>query len=720
MRVTSSMYYESLYGANNSKLSKKLFDVNKQIASGLKIQYAKDDVRTFAETMRLDNELSTIGQIKKSTESGHKIANQTDVVLNEFNTTMTKMRTLLVQAANDAQSDTSLDAIAKELRIIEDHLKNLSNTSINGQYLFSGTAVDIKPISADGTYQGNSGSLNSFLGSNAQQKYNISGDELFLGEEVLTKRTITTNVMQSNLNQKYDFVNGEDNETLPTPLRASDTIRDMMGDTDNNVDTVTLKHHFYIRGTTSSGEAIKEHISMKDDDTIDELLKNIGEKFGNTPNLDVVNVSLNKNGQIVIEDKIKGSSKLDFHMVGAVDFTGGAAANVTDIDDLDVGENSFSKIMNGTSTALNPNLHVKEFVKSGYTSADGAATNIEGLVYDRTAFEKKGSSLTSNMPQIVKKYNASTDPHTQLVGNSFANPSTKISDVADLQKEILPATTPKTYTLDGTEFTLNGTNVAGNNFDIRVNFASAGSTFTVIDPAANAGTYDIFNTSSTPRVAVDADKMTYQQLMDVVNMAVTNSFPTNVSDENAYDSAIKGSKSQGNTYLTYDGKLKFEEVGAAHTKATISMYDSKSDDFTAAGSALSFNSNNALTIVDPKTDFFREVNEMITAVEDHKNYPDASSGSVRNIGVENAIAKMDALHDHITRSHSMVGSQSNALTLSKERVELLEISTMTLRSSVIDTDLAEAALTLTQLELNYQAMLSTIGKVSKLSLVNYL
>ncbi|MDD3834313.1 MAG: flagellar biosynthesis protein FlgL, partial [Sulfurimonas sp.] len=84
------------------------------------------------------------------------------------------------------------------------------------------------------------------------------------------------------------------------------------------------------------------------------------------------------------------------------------------------------------------------------------------------------------------------------------------------------------------------------------------------------------------------------------------------------------------------------------------------------------------------------------------------------------IAKMDALHDHITRSHSMVGSQSNALTLSKERVELLEISTMTLRSSVIDTDLAEAALTLTQLELNYQAMLSTIGKVSKLSLVNYL
>jgi len=34
--------------------------------------------------------------------------------------------------------------------------------------------------------------------------------------------------------------------------------------------------------------------------------------------------------------------------------------------------------------------------------------------------------------------------------------------------------------------------------------------------------------------------------------------------------------------------------------------------------------------------------------------------------------------------------------------------------------LAEASLKLTQLSLNYEAMLSTVGKVSKLSLVNYL
>jgi len=65
MRVTNSMYYDNLYGSNNSKLSTKLFDVNKQIASGLKIQYASDNLSIFTETMRLDNEMTTLGQIKK-------------------------------------------------------------------------------------------------------------------------------------------------------------------------------------------------------------------------------------------------------------------------------------------------------------------------------------------------------------------------------------------------------------------------------------------------------------------------------------------------------------------------------------------------------------------------------------------------------------------------------------------------------------------------------
>ncbi len=709
MRISSGMYYKSIYETNNSKLSNNLFDVNKQIASGLKIQYAKDDVRTFAETMILDNELAGLEQVENSTQSGYKISNQTDVILNEFTTTMNRMRTLLVNAANGTHSDTSLDAIANELRVIEEHFKNLSNTSINGQYLFSGTAVDIKPISSDGTYNGNDGALNSFLGSGSQQQYNISGDQLFFGEEVLTKREITTNVEQSNFSEKYDFATGTDNETLLSPITSSDTIRDLMGDTDDNIDSVTDKHHFYIRGTTSDGTSFKSKISMKDTDEIEELLSRIGQEYGNTANLDVVNVTLNASGQIVIEDKIKGSSKLDFHIVGAVDFdtTGADAADVTDIDDLDSGEANFENIMSTLSAGGTPGLYVKEFIKSGFTSADTTtnpvATNIEGLLHDRTQFSKDGSSLSSNLSQIVKDTNA------------FANDSTKLHEVFSG----ITYNTDGTYAsgLDAKVLKLTGVDINGASYDVDINLLDAGSTFSV-----GGNTYDIFNVAST-RTSTPAKDLTYKQLMDVVNMVVTDNLPTASPAGTAtqYDTAVSNANMIGGTYLNNDGEISFKELNTTSTQVELALYDSNSDDFSGTVSSIgSFNSNNALTIRDPKTDFFKQLDEMITAVEDHKTYPDASSGSQRNVGIENALTMIDDLQDHVSRSHAMVGAQSNALTASLERTQLLEISTMTLRSQVIDTDLAEASLTLSKLSLNYEAMLSTVGKVSKLSLVNYL
>lgn len=700
MRITSGMYYKSIYSEHNGQLNEALFDVNKQIASGLKIQYAHDDIRTFTETMRLDNEISTLGQIKKSTESALKMSDQTDSVLGEFETSMNRMRTLLLNAANGTNDDTSLDAIAQELRSIEDHFKNLANTSINGQYLFSGTAVDVRPIADDGTYMGNEGLLKAFTGSKTSQQYNISGAELFLGEKRLVQREVSTNVVQTNLSAKYpDFT---DSTVLGASalIKSSDTIRDLMGDGDNTVDVGVDKHFFYVSGTRSDGVSFKEKIAMSDDEKIGDLLKEIGDLYGNTPEVNVVNVSMNQNGQIVVEDKIKGSSKIDFHMVGATDLSGGLAADVVNIDDLGDGEANFDRIMLGTSTAVNPALHVKEFIKSSLSSADGvlATNSIEGTIYDRTEFSKEGSTLSSASTQIVRDTNA------------FATASTKLSDVADLSQGTAG-------TLDGTSFVVEGTDINGIAYSAQVDLSAAGSTFTV-----GGNVYSIYDVG-TPRAAVDADKMTYKQLMDVVNMLTTGNLPATVPGTDAeYDAAIETADLMGRTFLTHDGKMQFEEIGTGNTKASLAIYDANSGDFTvgADASVMTFNTNNAITVRDPKTDFFKTLDEIIKSVENYKLYPDSSSGDVRNMGIENAIAMMDDLQDHVYRAHSQVGVQTNALDTSIQRTGLLEISAMSLRSSVVDTDLAEASLTLARLNTNYEALLSTAAKVSKLSLVNYL
>ena len=704
MRVTQSMYYDNLYSTNNSKLNRELFDVNKQIASGLKIQYASDDVRTFTETMRLDNELTTIAQVKKSTESGYKVSNQTDVTMNEFSDSMNRMRTLLVQAANGTNDETSLDAIVQELKGIDKNLKGLSNTSINGQYLFSGSAIDIKPISDDGTYNGNDVAINAFVGSNNQQQYNLTGADLFLGEETTVKREITSNVVNINLLEKYPafHVDPSDSEGL-TP---SSTIRNLMGDTDAAT-VPSNEHYFYLRGTRSDGEAFKEKIVMSDSDSVEFLLSTIGDAYGNTGNIDVVNVSMNRAGQIIIEDKLKGSSKLDFHMVGAVDFSGAGTADVTDIDGLSTGDTNFDNLV------TTPGLFVKEFVKSELTASAGggvladAVTLMQGALYDRTEFSVSGSTLSSSATQVLKGT------------NEFATNSTKLSEVADLSQTNLG-------TLDGTTFKFAGTDINGQDYNVVVDLKSTvngGSTFSV------GGTpYNIWNMDAT-RTTTDADQVTYQQLMDVMNMVITDTLPAaSPGTDIQYDDAIASASFSGKTFLSYDGKIEFKDLTASNTKATVALYDSSSDGFatnvagdvTDASSVMTFNTNNSLTIRDPKTDFFKTIDEIIKAVENYSNYPDSDSFDVRSLGIDNAISMMDDLQDHTIRMQSTVGAQSNTLSDAVERTSILEISTMSLRSSVIDTDLAESSLRLTQLTINYEAMLSTVGRVSQLSLVNFL
>jgi flagellar hook-associated protein 3 FlgL len=426
-------------------------------------------------------------------------------------------------------------------------------------------------------------------------------------------------------------------------------------------------------------------------DTMDDLTHKIALAYDpnqTNPTANQVNVSINANGQIEVSDKSAGSSKLDFHLVGAVDFSGGAAANVTNIDNLQSGTTDFE-----TAAVTTPGLYIKEFTKSGFTTPAGTLNTIEGINYDRTNFTQNGAKLTSNVAQVVNS------------DNSFATSSTKLIDVSGAT------------TLNGKQFIIKGKDVTGTSFSAQIDLSSAGSTFSLNGGVTN---FNIF-TATAPRSAVDADKMTYQQMMDVVNMATSGTLPT-ANTSAAYDTAITASDKLSSTTLDYSGRITFEDKTNPSTKASISLYDSSSNNYTTtSGTALSFNANSALQVRDPKTDFFAQIEEIIKSVEDGKTRSDGTTSTdKRNIGIQNSIQMIDDLSDHVSRLQTEAGSYSQVLQASSDRTDMLIVSTKVLQSDVIDTDVAEATLKMQQLSLNYQSLLSNISKVSKLSLVNYL
>jgi len=186
-----------------------------------------------------------------------------------------------------------------------------------------------------------------------------------------------------------------------------------------------------------------------------------------------------------------------------------------------------------------------------------------------------------------------------------------------------------------------------------------------------------------------------------------------------------GDGAGGTQFLTYveDGKMMYRDntvnnptqvdINFAFNNAQIEM------DMTE-GAPLTFAANNALIVDQPKLDFFSQIDVAIQAVKSGSYRADGDSGSPRNIGIENSIRMIEHIFDHVIRKQTENGSHGQALQLSYEKSEVTLLNVAQLKSSVLDTDIGAAVVELNRRSVSYQAMLSTIGRINTLSLINYM
>ncbi|WP_458701462.1 flagellar hook-associated protein FlgL [Sulfurospirillum sp. 1307] len=360
MRITNSLFYTNATNDYQRNM-KTLYDINTQLSSGMKIQNSYEDSGTFVDAMRLNYEVATLEQVKESSSKAQTYANNTDKTLNQFTDALDQFKTKLIQASSGTHSTTSLDALANELEALKRHMISLGNTSINGQYLFSGSAVTKKPLDDLGNYQGNDESVEAIIGSGVKLPYNINGKDLFLGTDSDYNKVISTNVKMLNQTLLHPKVmQGLDSNPKEEYLSESNTIRDMVGDSDADA-LNDPKPVFYLSGRNSDGETIKTKFDMSSSSKISDLLEKIGNEFGNTSTNQVVEVSMNAHGQIEVKDLKKGNSLLQMHLFAAVDRNAtnlAGSADQSSIDDL---------------LAQN-NVDIIEFIKSDFKSVNTAST----------------------------------------------------------------------------------------------------------------------------------------------------------------------------------------------------------------------------------------------------------------------------------------------------------------------------------------------------------
>ncbi|NPA30157.1 MAG: hypothetical protein GXO33_08240 [Epsilonproteobacteria bacterium] len=776
MRITQNSYYNRFI-ADQQNIKQELDDVNRQISSGMKIKYGYEDTQVFADTLRLDYEEHTLQEGIEVSSDAQTFANNTDSVMFQFQDSLDRFKTLLVQAANDgANGDANYFAISNEMKSLKDHMINLGNTSINGRYLFSGSAIDVKPLDENGDYHGNDRNINAIIGDQVEIPYNIPGSDLFLGEDKTFAKKVMTNVP---LYKKVDTEKLTDADVIDKHpdqdlyIGGEDSIRELTG--------VEGENYFYIAGRRHDGTGFKTRIDLPDDASVDQLLEEIGKAYGNTSSVSMVDVSL-VDGRIMIEDKQKGSSQLDFSMIAS-------DKEVTDTKDLV--EDSDAYVMLFDQGGRVPDYEV-ETLKSVQDPANAASFSLKSVFYDKTTQQPAfyttkldqvfpdsgtltldGTDVDGNSVSVSLDMASSTmkdltdaiadnfgvevslggDGRIEMVdasGNDGANFSLSMttdlgepafrtevltesnefardgaylrSDVSQIDKNSNAYAQPATKVVDVTS------DVNLDNFDMQLNAVAYDTGNNLQDVEAH-----IYNDNGTMKLDVDGtvvtiknadgsdtspEEFTMQQYNDAVSLVMSGEY---VNASGDYNAAVEAAQAKVHVALDDKGRIYVNDKTTTETPLKLAMFDSRATDYTTRN-MMSFQSNNALTVDDPHHDLFDALDMAIEAVENGLQYPDGtqSNALARNVGIENAMARIDHVMEHVSKEHTRVGAISNRLSDAQERNETLKINVQMLRSDILDTDLGEASLRLNQLSINYQAMMATVAKVQQLSLVNYI
>lgn len=750
MRITNKLNtYNSINQVQTGM--KNLYKSYNQLSSGLQIQNSYEGAGMYITNTRLEYEYATLSQIEDASKLADELMKNTDSTMSEMEKLLTQFKVKVTEAANATQTPTSREVIAKELETIRQQIVDLANTSINGQFLFSGSLTNTKPFDYSGNYYGDDKRLNIVTGDGVKNAYNIPGYDLFYKADNDFKKQITTNV--SFTDNRYDLVQNKDKTRY---LEGKDKISYLIGlnyvqnntngglEWDKDFEQQSMNFPptaLYVQGVKPDGTSFKSAVLVQPEDTIQGMLEKIGALYGNTTTSKVVDVTINKSGQIQITDLKQGNTVLDFHAVAYTpqfetrDRLENAIRDMAAAQPPMNGEKLTNQVLdqvfqNGNITTPNQqpvqvtigqkiydlNLHKTDFIFSKMT--DTGNNDANGADYDNVYFETKNNKVIGNVSQVLKD------------GGAYATDSTKLSEVA-------------TGNLANTTLNLKVSSRAGNTYDVTINLGTSIVSYT---QGGNQVTFPIMHTDPTTLnsgVVTPTNEITYRQLNDIIGLFADDRQPTqsiqannNQIDTNGYNTlsqAFATSRVSVNVDMDYKGRITVTDRLSAGTNIKIALTDSQSGVFpnppqnnltttaqSTTGSALSFSANNALIIDEPHNDLINDLETMIQAVRHNYVRADSTGAYPRNTGMQGALERLDHLNEHIIKQRTIIGADQKAMSDTKKKVMTLKVNVKSTQNEVIGADLPEVYSQLMQQQLTYQAALKASTTLSQLSLLNYM
>lgn len=241
MRVIFDLMRDGLSAINTA--ANQFAKAQQEVATGRRINTVSDDPLGASQAIGEHATMATIDAYTATSNSASAKLSATDNVLAGIVDKLSSAIVTGTSARGSTVDQTARDSAAAAIRGLRDSLVTDFNTTFNGTYLFSGTAVDQPPYAqVDGTwtYQGNSDTTQVEVQHSQLVSTTVNGQAVAQGSD-------TTDVF-TTLDQLADAIESGDDDAITNGLSALDRAFDRtlqaqgrLGAAENTVDDATSR-----------------------------------------------------------------------------------------------------------------------------------------------------------------------------------------------------------------------------------------------------------------------------------------------------------------------------------------------------------------------------------------------------------------------------------------------------------------------------------------------
>ncbi len=145
--MTSHMLYQI------SNLNSENQRIAYQMSSGRVLNNGSDDSVLYAQTLDIENNLRVYEGLKVQVEKTASFNNVSDSTVDEIKSTIDMIKVDLIKSLNAGVDTTAKAAIATNLTGLRENLISITNTRVNGEYLFAGSDTTKETFTKGGSFE---------------------------------------------------------------------------------------------------------------------------------------------------------------------------------------------------------------------------------------------------------------------------------------------------------------------------------------------------------------------------------------------------------------------------------------------------------------------------------------------------------------------------------------------------------------------------------------